>query len=61
MPHSMWDLSFPIRDEPEPLQWKPGVLTIGPPREVPDNVFSSVLHVGLTGLQTSSIMSYIRW
>lgn len=29
--HGMWDLNFPIRTEPRPLQRKHEILTIGPP------------------------------
>ena len=31
VPHGMWDLSSPQGLNPCPLQWKPGVLTTGPP------------------------------
>lgn len=33
MPHSMGDLSFPIRDEPEPPAVETWGLTIGPPEK----------------------------
>ena len=48
MPHSIWDLSFPTRDEPEPPAVETWSLNHWTTREVPDNIFSSVLYVGLT-------------
>ena len=48
MPHSMWDLSFPARDEPERPAVETWRLNHWTTREVTDNIFSSVLYVDLT-------------
>ena len=48
MPHSMWDLSFPARDEPEHPTVETWRLNHWTTREVTDNIFSSVLYVDLT-------------
>ena len=42
----MWDLTFPTGQgsNPGPLQWKHGVLTIGPPRNPHLSLFTQVVH-----------------
>ena len=51
--HGMWDLSFLIRTEPYPLQWKYEILTIGPQEKSviapPETVFGlKGFHLRLT-------------